>query len=225
MYRRLPSPSLNLWSHSFTLNTPRGIRRVAFQRLSFGGPRYSTSPTSLSEWTNYGGKLLLGSAILALGFYAGQKDILHPLVSFRGQINNQSLQEPDNLDPWTFVAQYASPDEIKLAISELRKVLPAKSQVDTNPDDLRIYGSSDNSYHPTSRHSVVVHAHSTEDVVHVVNISRKFKVPIIAYGGATSLEGHFSGVSSLGHSMRNAHSQPALAVSIGVYLSRLIRHG
>jgi imidazole glycerol phosphate synthase subunit HisF len=41
--------------------------------------------------------------------------------------------------------------------------------------------------------------------VKVVNISRKYRIPIIASGGATSLEGHFSGVrlnlnySSLGY--------------------------
>jgi D-lactate dehydrogenase (cytochrome) len=39
-------------------------------------------------------------------------------------------------------------------------------------------------------------AHSTGDVVKVVNISRKYRVPIIALGGATSIEGHFTGYPS-----------------------------
>lgn len=38
---------------------------------------------------------------------------------------------------------------------------------------------------------------STEDVVKIVNLARKHRVPIIPYSGATSLEGHFSGVSRL----------------------------
>ena len=35
-----------------------------------------------------------------------------------------------------------------------------------------------------------------EDVVKVVNIARKYRIPIVAYSGATSLEGHYSGVST-----------------------------
>ena len=35
---------------------------------------------------------------------------------------------------------------------------------------------------------------STLDVVNVVKIAHKYRVPIVPYSGATSLEGHFSGV-------------------------------
>ena len=38
--------------------------------------------------------------------------------------------------------------------------------------------------------TIVVFAKSTEDVVIAVNVSRKHRVPIIAYSGATSLERH-----------------------------------
>ncbi|KIP10308.1 hypothetical protein PHLGIDRAFT_101421 [Phlebiopsis gigantea 11061_1 CR5-6] len=65
--------------------------------------------------------------------------------------------------------------------------------VSTDPDALKTYGSSPNSYHPESPHSVVVHATSTEDVVKIVNVARKYRIPVVAYSGATSLEGHFSG--------------------------------
>lgn len=43
-------------------------------------------------------------------------------------------------------------------------------------------------------HSVVVYPESTEDVVKVVKIATKYRVPITAYSGATSLEGHCRGV-------------------------------
>lgn len=88
---------------------------------------------------------------------------------------------------------YASPKELKQAISELQEALPGR--VTTEALALDSYGSSSNSYHPSHPHSVVVHAQSTDDVVNVVNIARKYRVPIVPYGGATSLEGHFSGVS------------------------------
>jgi hypothetical protein len=54
---------------------------------------------------------------------------------------------------------------------------------------IQIHGYlSDSLYVPQVRPS------STEDVVDIVNIARKYRVPIVAYSGATSLEGHFSGV-------------------------------
>lgn len=49
-------------------------------------------------------------------------------------------------------------------------------------------------YHPTSPHSIIVRVTSTEDVVKVVNIARKYRISVTPYSGATSLEGHFGGV-------------------------------
>lgn len=91
---------------------------------------------------------------------------------------------------------YGSPEDVQKAIEELRDALPGKNRVQTSPESLQVHGSSDNSYHPSCPHSVVVMAHSTDDVVKVVNISRKYRVPITAYGGATSIEGHFTGFPS-----------------------------
>ncbi|OAX44769.1 hypothetical protein K503DRAFT_677672 [Rhizopogon vinicolor AM-OR11-026] len=91
---------------------------------------------------------------------------------------------------------YGSPEDVGKAIEELREALPGKNRIQTNPDTLQAHGSSPNSYHPSFAHSVVVMAHSTEDVVKVVNISRKYRIPIVVSGGATSLEGHFSGFPS-----------------------------
>ncbi|KAJ7460976.1 D-lactate dehydrogenase cytochrome oxidoreductase [Mycena galericulata] len=93
-------------------------------------------------------------------------------------------------------ARYATPSELRIAIQKLQQAFPEAGRVDTNPDTLKTVGSSENSYHPASPHSVVVRPKSTEDVVKVVNIARQFKVPITAYSGATSLEGHFSGFPS-----------------------------
>ena len=60
---------------------------------------------------------------------------------------------------------------------------------------LQTYGFSENSYHPSSPHAVVVRPHNTEEVSQIVKIASKFRIPVTAYGGGTSLEGHFSGVS------------------------------
>ncbi|KAF7974083.1 hypothetical protein HWV62_13511 [Athelia sp. TMB] len=104
-----------------------------------------------------------------------------------GKSHPMALSSPASSST-TFSADYASPEELRLAIQELRDTFPEKHVVTTDPDTLQLYGSSENSYHPSSPHSVVVRVFGTEDVVKVVNISRKYRVPVTAYSGATSLE-------------------------------------
>ncbi|KAK7449632.1 D-lactate ferricytochrome c oxidoreductase [Stygiomarasmius scandens] len=91
---------------------------------------------------------------------------------------------------------YASPREVRVAIEKLRAAFPEENQVSTNSDELELYGSSDNSYHPASPHSVIVRPQSTEDVVKIVKIAIECRMPMVVYSGATSLEGHFSGIST-----------------------------
>lgn len=59
---------------------------------------------------------------------------------------------------------------------------------------LQTYGFSESSYHPSRPHAVVVRPMTTEEVSEIVKIADKYRVPVTAYGGGTSLEGHFSGV-------------------------------
>ena len=47
---------------------------------------------------------------------------------------------------------------------------------------------------PGSSPSVVVFPKSTEDVVKVVKIANKYKMPVVPYSGATSLEGNYRSV-------------------------------
>ncbi|KAJ7230194.1 FAD-linked oxidase-like protein [Mycena pura] len=50
--------------------------------------------------------------------------------------------------------------------------------VSTDPDDLQIHGLSTHTYHTGVSHSVVVYPESTEDVVQIVKIAIKYKMPI-----------------------------------------------
>lgn len=43
-------------------------------------------------------------------------------------------------------------------------------------------------------HGVVAYPESTDDVVRIVKIASKFRMPITPYSGATNLEGHTRGV-------------------------------
>lgn len=125
---------------------------------------------------------------LAVSIYGVRTALLKPESTNSGHLTDPSPQST-NLG-----TNYASPEELKRAIQELQTSFPGEHLVETNAEVLQLYGSSENSYHPALPHSVVVRVHSTEDVVKVVNISRKYRVPITAYSGATSLEGHFAGV-------------------------------
>lgn len=143
-----------------------------------------------------------------------------------GSGSERKSQSPSSgiLASTTFSADYASHEEVQLAIQELRDTFPQKHAVTTEPDALQIYGSSENSYHPSSPHSVIVRVFETEDVVKVVNISRKYKVPITAYSGATSLEGHFAGVCLFQLPIQFVELM-CLPVSVWKHMLRHGRHG
>ncbi|KAK7049393.1 D-lactate ferricytochrome c oxidoreductase [Paramarasmius palmivorus] len=89
---------------------------------------------------------------------------------------------------------YATAREVQVAIEKLKAAFPDEGRVSTDPEDLKVHGSSENSYHPASPHSVVVRPLSTEDVVTIVKIANECVMPMVVYSGATSLEGHYSGV-------------------------------
>lgn len=90
-------------------------------------------------------------------------------------------------------SKYGGPEEVQQVIKELHAALP--NQVRVDHPTVETYGFSPHTYLPSSPHAVYVAATSTEDVIKVVNISRKHKVPIVPFGVGNSLEGHFAGVS------------------------------
>ncbi|KAI0820474.1 FAD-linked oxidase-like protein [Trametes gibbosa] len=98
---------------------------------------------------------------------------------------------PQNQAGAALNTQYGSPDDFKKAIEELKQTFPAEGVVTTDVEDLEEHGFSENDYHPSSHPSVVVWPASTEDVVKIVKIAVKYRMPVIPYSGATSLEGHF----------------------------------
>lgn len=109
---------------------------------------------------------------------------------------------------------YGTPVDFARAIEELRASF-SEDAVTTAEDQLKTHGFSPNAHLPGMPydrplllagshlrvvhcvgfpHSVVIYPHSTEDVVKIVNVARKYRMPIVPYSGGTSLEGHFAGV-------------------------------
>ncbi|OCH95319.1 D-lactate dehydrogenase cytochrome oxidoreductase [Obba rivulosa] len=164
----------------------------------------SFSEAKLSRGRTVGQNIVLSALgasglFLAIGTYAYQKGTINlDGVSVDSSVGVQPKRTPEvnvhsdvPIPPNSY--QYGSKEDIKNAIEELQRALPKEGVVITDPRALRSYGSSENSYHPASPHSVAVKVESTEDVVRVVNIARKYRIPVVPFSGATSLEGHYSG--------------------------------
>ena len=73
------------------------------------------------------------------------------------------------------------------AIAELKRRLGARA---SDADAVREHHSHGESYHRPAAPDVVCFPASVEEVVSIVDVSRRFNVPVIPFGAGTSLEGH-----------------------------------
>ncbi|KAF8074141.1 FAD-linked oxidase-like protein [Lyophyllum atratum] len=166
---------------------------VAPRRARIGGEaarrRYSTTPsgddagrpTQSAGASSSAGKNISWLLLVVSSFASG-------LVGFKiasTQADSTSAKTGNGQEP-----RFGSPDEFKQAIEALRAAFPDPDTVSTDPEDLRIHGFSDYDYRPGSGlPSVVFYPNTTEDVVQMVKIATKYRMPVIPYSGATSLEG------------------------------------
>ena len=148
--------------------------------------RFQSTETTKTSGTRLLATLATASLVGGtIGFYAA--DALPSNMSRPAQKN---YEKP----------QYGGPKEVAAAKQELLQLFPSRDGKDSVTDDkhkLEFYGYSPNSYHEEHLHSLVVKVLSTDDVVKVVNVARKYRIPVIAFTGGTSLEGHYSGVRLL----------------------------
>ncbi|KAF8990475.1 FAD-linked oxidase-like protein [Cyathus striatus] len=159
-----------------------GRRRFSSEGDSAGRtphPQSQPLPLPLAQsggriWAGLGVGLVLGVGGSVLGVV-----VLKP--------NSSITQEPT----------YGTPQDFNQAIAELRTLF-AEEDVSTDVEELHSHGFSENDYHPGTPHTVIVYPHSTEDVVKIVNVARKYRMPVTPYSGATSLEGHYGGFAGGG---------------------------
>ncbi|OAX43448.1 hypothetical protein K503DRAFT_681190 [Rhizopogon vinicolor AM-OR11-026] len=170
------------------MTSPRCINIHSLSRPIRAAPRrlYTTTATAKST----------GSLVFAV-IASGASIVLNAVVLFRSRDpdDGSSNAIPEAiLDVVPTVPQTSSEPICNLvkALEELRAEFPDSSVVSTDPDELYAYAQSVYSQFVGSPHSIVVHVRSTEDVVKVVKISKRYLVPIVPYSGGTSLEGNLS---------------------------------
>ena len=198
---RLSSAARTRFASSTKLSlssSPRGAQnRLSLARLFVQPTRNNSSSSSGTG----NGSSKGGSISSSQGFAYGLLASVAVLSSILGySVSEWSRRDPKSatkkLTTWKDV-KYGTHADVEAAIAELKVLFPGSRAVTTDPPVLRSYGYSENSYHPSAPHAVVVRAKSTEEVSAIVKVANKYRIPVTAYGGGTSLEGHFSGVSSI----------------------------
>ena len=77
------------------------------------------------------------------------------------------------------------------ALDELRRVLGPRA---TDSAAAREQHSHDESYHVPASPDIVCYPHTTEEVAAIVRVSAAHRLPVIAFGAGTSLEGHVNAI-------------------------------
>ncbi|KAG8890571.1 hypothetical protein FRB98_007125 [Tulasnella sp. 332] len=165
---RLQVPSTKLASAR-----PRAVRGYATPGSS--SSRGSTSSRSMYALYGAMGLILVGAATTRL-------------VSDPTRLDGPSADREREFE------KFGSPADFRKAIEQLRTDL-SPEMVSTDLDVLKDHGFSVNTYHPGMAHTVVVFPDRTEDVVAVMKVATKYHMPVVAYSGGTSLEGHFTGIA------------------------------
>ncbi|KAF9264547.1 hypothetical protein L218DRAFT_998520 [Marasmius fiardii PR-910] len=146
------------------------------------GQRFASTVPQGKPSLPYTTGILVGSVVVsgALGYVIARKET--------SVAPSKAAQEKEV----SKFGKYGTPQDFVKAVAELKEAFKNdEDAVTTDTEELRIHGFSDNDYHPESFHTVIVYPQSTEDVVKIVKIATKYRMPITPYSGATSLEGQF----------------------------------
>ncbi|MGD0972577.1 MAG: FAD-linked oxidase C-terminal domain-containing protein [Candidatus Korobacteraceae bacterium] len=81
----------------------------------------------------------------------------------------------------------ASAAQLDSAVEALKSLLGARASTALVQREHHSHGES---YHAPAMPDAVCYPHSTEEVSEILKISAKYQVPVIPFGGGTSLEGH-----------------------------------
>lgn len=164
------------------------FRVVARSRIGGNsGRRFSTSEAPRSIGRTVWLPLTLTAVASAASYYYGQHRI--------------KADPPEDLFPLSSTTKlekilsprYCTPAELEKAVSEIRATIGPEKVVNDTPS---LDGHADNGFTPLApkdheRPKYVVYGTSTEEVSQIMKIVHQYNVPVVPFGGGTSLEGHF----------------------------------
>ncbi|CAD6568519.1 MAG: hypothetical protein CYPHOPRED_002683 [Cyphobasidiales sp. Tagirdzhanova-0007] len=85
--------------------------------------------------------------------------------------------------------------DFDIAFSQVKAILPQEC-ITQEREDLISHGRSSWTYHdPKVLPGAVLYPRHTEDVIEIMEIAYKYAIPVVAFSGGTSLEGHFDAPS------------------------------
>jgi len=151
----------------FTFRIIRGAtarNSLAILRLTTTRPYTTGSPRTLSNflrfspWSNHFLGSLRARILLQSGVYAflivGLMEAFGICTKRASIVSSQLTDQPHEKSYGP--GRYASPEELKIAIQELKAEFPDPQSITMDPGALRTHGFSENSYHPASPHSIIV---------------------------------------------------------------------
>lgn len=103
------------------------------------------------------------------------------------------LDSVTRLSDLTDSPQYASESEVAVALTEIKALL-RDDQITESPNELLNHSDSDSNFHKPhdgERPYIVVYPETEEEVVSLMKVCNKYRVPVVPYSGGTSIEGHY----------------------------------
>lgn len=159
--------------------------RSPVQRVSALSRNMATSARSIPPKPRLGRTLALAAAAFVAGSvgYGLAQESQH---DHRSSHRRRVIRLPDT---------YGTEEDFRRGFEELRAHFTEPGTFSIDSDTLHEHGSAVGSFHDGAPHGVVVYPHNTDDVVFVMKVATRYRIPVTPYSGGTSLEGNFFGVS------------------------------
>ncbi|KAF3993558.1 hypothetical protein FT663_00228 [Candidozyma haemuli var. vulneris] len=163
-------------------------KRLHLARNSTRSYSSGAKPTPL-QWT--AAALLFGSGVAAGGYFAGRKQ---PEEGRKGALGLQHLSASTTPLDSLETPKYANDEDFDTALHQITKIV-GKENVTYDKAVLVAHNDTPfNTHHPPDpehqRPSIVVFPSSTQEVSEIMKVAHKYRVPVVANSGLTSLEGH-----------------------------------
>ncbi|TPX31994.1 hypothetical protein SmJEL517_g04800 [Synchytrium microbalum] len=159
------------------------LRLASRNRHASTGSNINTQPPPPPASQNVGISILQMTLSLILGAAGGSLLLYQNRDTiFAGMKSNADFSKPK---------VYGGRREFDAALEKIKKIVP-HDDIDLDEHQLKDHGESKWSYHNLGLPDVVVSPTTIDQVSQIIKIASEYRIPVIPYGGGTSLEGHYT---------------------------------